>query len=83
MRSGATLTNWRFVCNAYAATEAGRAFVAIGNETATADRLPSIAVDFESSAAFSRPVRFAFDDCMVNAAERFELYKRLSVITIV
>jgi hypothetical protein len=28
------------------------------------------------------PVRFTFDDCMVNAAERFELYKRLSIGTI-
>jgi hypothetical protein len=30
----------------------GPGFVAIGNETATEDRSPSIAVDFESSAAF-------------------------------
>jgi hypothetical protein len=32
--------------------EAGRGFVAIGNKMATMDRLPSIAVDFESSAVF-------------------------------
>jgi hypothetical protein len=32
---------------------------------------------------FPRLVRFSLDDCMVNTAEKFELYKRLSVSTIV
>jgi hypothetical protein len=32
---------------------------------------------------FPRLVRFSLDDYMVNTAEKFELYKRLSVITIV
>jgi hypothetical protein len=41
----------RFICNAYAPTEAGRAISEIGNTTATARMLPSVAVDFESSAS--------------------------------
>ena len=44
--------------------------------------LPSVAMDFESSAAFLKAGLLSMI-CMVKAAERFELYKRLSISTIV